>query len=153
MVTFLDILFFTHVRASARDTNFGFFFIESVVLKIGDAKMLYPSVKQPEATKSDVRGSNRKPVSLYERLARLENQGMKRLHLSLEEFGFDQELCVEKVRRHVIRSFIHAFTRLFMYSVSIRAFAWKRCVVMSFFHSFTCLFVHLFSFDQGLRVA
>ena len=25
MVTFLDILFFTHVRASARDTNFGFF--------------------------------------------------------------------------------------------------------------------------------
>ena len=26
MVTFLDILFFAHVRASARDTNFGFFF-------------------------------------------------------------------------------------------------------------------------------
>ena len=25
MVTFLDILFFTRVRASARDTNFGFF--------------------------------------------------------------------------------------------------------------------------------
>ncbi len=25
MVIFLDILFFAHVRASARDTNFGFF--------------------------------------------------------------------------------------------------------------------------------
>ena len=81
---------------------------EVLVLGKRERRLLYPSMKDSGASIRDVtKSSQRYPVSLYETLKQVENQGMKRVTLSLAEFKLNQDVFGEKVNFAITQRLSH----------------------------------------------